>query len=128
MDIFFPDPNDPPRPPEDVRLRELRAEPWPDGRRVKVNLELTPFQKRPSAEVRLDDPTGAEAAHTAILETVNRKMAFNLHLQPGCPAGEYSLNVTVYYQKLPGPDEPAAPMPEPLIVDHGLITLFISPA
>ena len=50
MDMFFADPNDPPLPPEEVRLRELRAEPWPDVLRVKVFLELTPFQKRPSAE------------------------------------------------------------------------------
>ena len=80
MDIFFPDPNDPPLHPEAVRLRDLRAEPSPDGRRVKVYLELTPFLKRPSAEVLLIGPDGSEAASTAILEAFSRKMEFNLHL------------------------------------------------
>ena len=119
MDIFFPDPNDPPLPPEEVRLRSLRAEPWPEGLRVKVFLELTPFQKRPSAEVLLTGPDGAEAARTSILETISRQMEFNLHLRPGSPAGEYMLDVTVYYQKLPSQEQPDAPMPEPLIVDRG---------
>ena len=42
MDIFFQDPTDIPLPPEEVRIRELTAEPWPDGRRVRVYVELTP--------------------------------------------------------------------------------------
>jgi hypothetical protein len=122
MDMFFADPNDPPLPPEEVRLRELRAEPWAEGRRVKVMLELTPFQKRPSAEVLLTDPNGVEAARTSILETFSRKMAFNLHLRPDAPAGEYTLAITVYYQKLPDPEQPDAALPEPLIVERGQFT------
>ena len=126
MDMFFADPNDPPLPPEEVRLRELRAEPWPDVLRVKVFLELTPFQKRPSAEVILTGPDGGEAARTSILETMSRKMEFNLHLRPDALAGEYTLAVTVYYQKLPNPEQPEAPMPEPLMVDRCQTTFYIS--
>ena len=126
MDMFFADPNDPPLPPEEVRLRKLRAEPWPDALRVKVFLELTPFQKRPSAEVILNGPDGEEAARTSILETMSRKMELNLHLRPDAPAGEYTLAVTIYYQKLPNPEQPEAPMPEPLIVDRSQTTFHIS--
>jgi len=121
LDIFFPDPNDPPLPPEEVRLRDLRAEPSPDGARVKVFLELTPFLKRPCAEVTLNDPDGAEVASTAILEAISRQMEFNLHLPSDSPGGEYSLQVTLYYQKLPTAEQPDAPMPEPLVVDRQLI-------
>jgi hypothetical protein len=126
LDIFFPDPNDPPLLPEEVRLRELRLEPSPDGRQVKVYLELTPFLKRPSAEVTLTGADGAEAASTSILEAFNRKMEFNMHLPPGAPAGEYILHVTLYYQKLPSAEQPDAPMPEPLVVDRGQIKVNIS--
>jgi hypothetical protein len=126
LDIFFPDPNDPPLPLEEVRLRDLRLEPSPDGRRVKVFLELTPFLKRPSAEVLLTGPDGVEAASTSILEAFNRKMEFNLHLMPGAPAGEYILHVSVYYQKLPSAEQPDAPMPEPLVVDRHQIKVNIS--
>ena len=125
MDIFFQDPNDIPLPPEEVRLRELRGEPWPDGRRVKVYLELTPFQKRPSAEISLADPDGNEAAHASILETIARKMELNLHLPQASPPGEYTLSVTVYFQKLPTQEQPEAPLPEPLIVDRGQVLIQI---
>jgi hypothetical protein len=126
--MFFADPNDPPLPPEQVRLRSLRAESWQEGARVKVFLEISPFQKRPSAEVILLDPDGEEAAHTSILETISRKLEFTLHLRAGSPPGEYTLQVVVYYQKLPGPDQPDAPIPEPLIVDRDQITFQIPPA
>jgi hypothetical protein len=127
VDIFFPDPNDPPLPPEEVRLRGLRAEPWPDGLRVKVFLELTPFQKRPSAELTLIGPDGEEAARSSILETFSRKMELNLHLRPDAAAGEYTLDITVYYQKLPNQEQPDAPMPAPLIVDRGQHRFHIPP-
>lgn len=125
MDIFFPDPNDPPRPPEEVRLRALRAEPWPAEPRVKVFLELTPFLKRPSAELRLTGPDGVENAQVSILETISRQMELNLHLRPGSPAGEYTLTATVYYQKLPDQEQPEAPLPEALIVDRGQFSFII---
>jgi hypothetical protein len=127
MDIFFPDPNDPALPPEAVRLRNLRAEPWPDGRHVKVLLELTPFQKLPSAEIFLTGPGDQEAARTSILETISRKMELNLHLKPGSPSGDYTLHVTLYYQHLPTAEQPDAPIPEPLIVDSGQYSFNIPP-
>jgi hypothetical protein len=110
-----------------VRLRNLRAEPWPDGRHVKILLELTPFLKLPSAEVFLLGPDGSEAARTSILETINRKMELNLHLKPGSPSGDYTLHVTVYYQKLPLAEQPDAPIPEPLIVDSNQYSFNIPP-
>jgi len=127
MDIFFQDPDEIPLPPEEVRIRELRAEAWPDGQRVRVYLEVDPFQKRPSAELTLTGPDGAEAARASILETVSRQMELNLHLRPDAAPGEYTLDVTVYYQKLPGPEQPDAPMPEPLIVDRGQVSFAIPP-
>ena len=127
MDIFFPDPNDPPLPPDEVRLRELRAEPWPDGSRIKVFLKLTPFEKRPSAEIVLIGPDGQEAARTSILEAFNRKLELNLHIKAGAPAGAYTLQVTVYYQHLPTADQPEANLPEPLVVDRRQVSFHIPP-
>ena len=53
MEIFFNDPEDLPVPPEEVRIRELTAKANPDGRRVRVYLEITPFQRAPDAEVNI---------------------------------------------------------------------------
>jgi hypothetical protein len=51
MDIFFADPSEVPLPPNEVRIRELNVEPWPDGNRLRVYLEVDPFQKRPNADL-----------------------------------------------------------------------------
>ena len=75
----------------------------------------------------LTGPDGAEAARASILETISRQMELNLHLRPGSPAGEYTLDVIVYYQKLPSQEQPEAPMPEPMVVDHGQFSFHIPP-
>ena len=66
MDIFFQDPSEIPLPPEEVRIREVRAEPWPDGQRVRVYLEVDPFQQRPNADVKITDAAGEEEAQASI--------------------------------------------------------------
>jgi hypothetical protein len=129
MDIFFRDPNEIPLPPEEVRLQALKAELWPDGWRVKIYLELTPFQKRPSADLVIINATGQEVASANILETISRKMEINMHLREAEPGGVYSVQAVVYYQKLPpiseesGLQEPG----EPLIVDRRQTSFTIPP-
>jgi hypothetical protein len=129
MDIFFRDPNEIPLPPEDVRLSALKAEPWPDGRRVRIYLEVDPFQKRPSADLIITNAAGDEVARANILETFTRKMEINMHLREANPGGEYSLQAVLYYQKLLPVGEQPAPeeQPEPLIVDRGQTSFTISP-
>ncbi|MDD5468758.1 MAG: hypothetical protein PHS96_13230 [Anaerolineales bacterium] len=97
MDIFFQDPSAIPLPPEEVRIRALRAEPRPDGKRVRVTLELTPFLKRPSGEISVSDPAGEEAASASIVESMNPKMEFTLHLRGEPAAGRYTLRAVVFY-------------------------------
>jgi len=129
MDIFFRDPNEIPLPPEEVRLSALKAEPWPDGRRVRIYLEVDPFQKRPSADLIITNAAGDEVARANILETISRKMEINMHLREDKPGGEYNVQAVVYYQKLsPVGEEPASQeQPEPLIVDRGQTSFTISP-
>ena len=55
MDIFFQDPTEVPLPPNEVRIRALRAETYPDGQRVRVYLEVDPSQQRPSADLAIRD-------------------------------------------------------------------------
>ncbi len=127
MDLFFPNPDEERLPPEQVRLLDLRAEPWPDAKRVKVLIEITPFEKRPSLEISLTDASGSQVASANILETMARRLEINLHLRAPAPAGEvYSLSATLYYQKPPTQggeiDYPA----EPLVVDHRQISFSIT--
>ena len=101
MDIFFQDPGDIPQPPEQVRIRQFRLEPYPDGQRVRVALELTPFLKRPSGEISIADAMGREAASFSIIETMVSKMAFTVHLRGPDLAGPFTASATIFYMKEP---------------------------
>lgn len=120
MDIFFNDPNEIPLPPEEVRLSELIAEPWLDGRRVRITLEVAPFQKYPSADVIITNVAGEKVSQANILEFITRKIELNLHLREAKPGGEYQVQAVLYYQKLPAVnEEPSSDEPQkPLIVDR----------
>ncbi len=97
MDIFFRDPSEIPLPPEDVRIRQLQADPWPDGRRVRVFMEITPFQKRPNGEISVRDAQGNKVANLSIIETIDPKMEFTLHLRLAKPQGHFYVSAKVFY-------------------------------
>ena len=112
MDIFFQDPGDIPLPPDEVRIKKLRAEPWPDNRRVRVYLEVTPFQARPSGEIILLDAKDDEIASISIIETIDPKMEFTLHIRGREPSGEYTLKAAIFYlEELDEPEVPGESLP-----------------
>lgn len=130
MDIFFQDPDDVPVPPEEVRIREFTAAPYPDGRRVKVYLEVTPFLKRPSGEIILKNSDGQIVASANIIETMTRKMELTLHVRGGAPEGDYRIRADVFYQDVPkedpnGESEGEYQLSERMHVDHSEITFTI---
>ena len=134
MDIFFQDPSEVPLPPSEVRIRELRAEPWPDGRRVKVYLEVDPFQRRPHAEIFVRDSEGELVAQVSVIEPMSRKMEFTIHIRLDETAGDYSIEAILFYtEPIPEPvesDEEQAPpeLPEHEVVDRKNGTFTIAPA
>ncbi len=97
MDIFFSDPTDIPLPPEDVRIRRFEVNPWSDGRRVRVYLEVTPFQKRPNGEISITNFAGDELASISIIETMDPKMEFTLHLRGAELRGPFTISAYIFY-------------------------------
>jgi hypothetical protein len=97
MEIFFTDPTEIPLPPEDIRIRKFHADPWPDKRRVRVNLEITPFQNSPNIEIEIRDADGNEVASLTIIETIHPKIDLTIHLRGPEPAGVYTAAVMIYY-------------------------------
>lgn len=97
MDVFFADPSDVPVPPEEVRIREFAVEPWSDGRRLKVTLTVTPFQKHPSGEVTVSDAHGTVVANANIIETIDPNMEITMHLRGEVTPGAYSAAVQLFY-------------------------------
>jgi hypothetical protein len=66
--------------PEDVRIRSLSTSMYGDGRRVKISLELTPFQTPPNIMVLIRDQDGEELASTNIIGSMRSQMEFTMHL------------------------------------------------
>ena len=97
MDINFHDPSDIPLPPEEVRIRELRVELVTDQRRVRIFIEITPFQQKPNLEIKIFTESGREAASLSIIEAIDYKMQFTVHLKDDSPSGEYIAALDVYY-------------------------------
>jgi hypothetical protein len=126
MDIFFQDQDETRLPPAQVRLIQIQITPLDGSGRVKVFLELTPFTKRPNIEITISNGSGKVIAHTSILETMLRKLEITMHLRECEPGNEYTVESTVYYQKLPEPGSvpEVVLLPDPMIVDHRT-TMFI---
>ncbi len=125
MDIFFRDPNEVPLPPEEVRLTAFEMAPWPDGRPiVKVTLRVTPFQRRPSAEIHVFNPLGEEVAEASILGAMSATSEINLHLRGHVVPGEYTARCILFYERYPEGQSPAEgegntyTPPEIMVVDE----------
>ncbi len=102
MDFFFPEDNLQRMTPEETRILDLNAEPYPDGYRLRVNIEITPYQKRPHIEVLLSGADGEEIASTSIVEPMSWKLEFTMHIR-GELNNPYTLEAKLFY-----PDGPAA--------------------
>jgi len=108
VDIFFQDPTEVPLPPEDVRIRELKPSLWPDGRRVRIYFEIDPFQQRPNIHAVILNQHGDELAEVSIIETLTRKMEFNMHLRQVQPDDQFTVKVVLYYQPVRSEAEASA--------------------
>ena len=82
--------------PEETRITSLTAEPYPDGYRLRVNIEMTPFQKRPHLEVLLSDADGEEIASSSIVEPLSWKIEFTMHIR-GELNNPYNLEANLFY-------------------------------
>jgi len=120
MNIFLQGTDESRLPPEEVRLQELQIIPHPQGNKLNVSLELTPFKQRPNIDVTIFDASGKQVAHTSILEAVLNKIELVMHLRTPVPGSHYRVEACVYYQELPEMAETQVevPLPEPLVVDR----------
>ncbi|HSK88951.1 MAG TPA: hypothetical protein VK880_11360 [Anaerolineales bacterium] len=102
VDFFLPEDHLQRMTPEETRITTLAAEPYPDGYRLRVNIEITPFQKRPHLEILLKDANADEIASTSIIEPMSWKIEFTMHVR-GELNNPYTLEARLFY-----PDGPAA--------------------
>lgn len=102
MDFFLPEDHLQRATPEETRITFLSAEPYPDGYRLRVNLEMTPFQQRPHLEVVLSDADHEEVASSTIVEPLSWKIEFTMHIR-GELNNPYTVEAKLFY-----PEGPAA--------------------
>jgi hypothetical protein len=110
MQFFLNDPNIKRYPPEKTHLLDFSAKPYPDGSRIHISLELTPFLQKPNMEIVLTDSEENIVASTSIIEPTAWKIELTLHIrkvtqnaeQPSDPMGNkrYTLSVMVTYPEL----------------------------
>lgn len=103
MDFFLSEDNLTRAVPEETKILSLNAQPYPDGYRLRVNIDVTPFQKRPYIEVILNDANGNEVASTSIVEPMSWKLEFTMHIR-GELNNPYTLNARLYYPDGPSKD------------------------
>ena len=97
---FFADPDLVPKPREEVQLESLDLSPYPDGRRVKVTLTITPFMPmdRPSLEILVNDENDNLVSSLNIVETNTHILNLTVHLRTvEQPRGQYTFRVDLYY-------------------------------
>jgi hypothetical protein len=103
MEFFFPEDNLQRTPPEETKILSLTAEPYKDGRRMRVNIEMSPFAERPHLEFTLTDAERTEISTASFVEPMAWKLEFTLHLRKEPVDGPLDLVARLYY-----PDGPEA--------------------
>ncbi len=83
---------------DDIKILSFDAEPYPDGRRVKVKLLLSSFLQGPNALINLSNEENQELTTVNIVNIFSPENEITLHI-PGNnkQPGSYSVNVEVFY-------------------------------
>ncbi|MBI3159227.1 MAG: hypothetical protein HYZ26_06480 [Chloroflexi bacterium] len=130
MDIFFADPDAVPLPPEEMEILMLEIAPYPEGKRVGLRFQITPFQKRPNIEVTLFNPAGRIVSQLSVVEAMEARMDFTMHIRESQPQGEYRARMRLFYADLDSyvPPEGADPDPSRILdeTDRTVATREIS--
>lgn len=95
------DPELAPRPRGEVRIREMQVTPYPDGKRLRVQIVLTPFMPsdRPSLEIAVRRPDGLPVASVSVIESMHHHLNLTVHLrEQHLPPGEYTVQADLYYE------------------------------
>ncbi|MCJ7823691.1 MAG: hypothetical protein MUP44_02205 [Anaerolineales bacterium] len=89
-----------PVPPEEVRIQSVHIDPYPDGKRIRVSLELTPFQVPPDLDVIVLDQDGGESVSMSIISAATPELSFTAHLRGDSLSSSYQLSARLIYAEL----------------------------
>jgi hypothetical protein len=126
VDILFQDPEEIPLPKQEVRIRALKADPWPDGERVRVYVETDPFQYPPNLDLTILAANGRELSNISIIESMTRKMEMTMHIREPVVGSSCQLKVSLFYYREVGGSETSQPdHNELMVVDRSSLEFII---
>ncbi len=92
-------------PPKEVRFSELRVEPWPEGDKIRVHAQITPFTKPPDLELVLFDASGNELSIVNVVENIDFSLVFTMHIRNPSADRNYTLTAKISYEDIGIVDE-----------------------
>ena len=100
-ELEFFEPEDVPQPKEEVRIRRLAARPYSDGRRVRLEVSLTPFIERPNVEFEIVNGQGQSVGTLNVIESMDHDFELTMHVRGPAPRGVHTVRARLFY--LDGP-------------------------
>ncbi len=97
--MFFQDEDETPRLPHQVEITDVQARPLPDGRRVLVQVTLTPFVENPTFDVTILRPDGELERSLSVVSAMDRTSTLTMHLRGAPGAGGYIARVELYHDQ-----------------------------
>lgn len=101
-----------------MEIRQLTAQPLEDRKRVQVEFELTPFQQRPNVEITVINRENKPVSGFSVVEAIENKMAFTLHLREPNPQGSYLVDMQVFYTTIPSADEDSEELIKDILLEN----------
>ena len=95
--LFFEDEDEAPRLPLEVEITEVQVRPLPDGRRVVIQVALTPFIESPSFDVTILRPDGTAERTLSVVSTMDRMNTLTMHLRRPERLPEYVARVELVH-------------------------------
>ncbi len=95
--MFFEDEDEAPRLPQEVEITEVQVRPLPDGRRVVIQVALTPFVESPSFDVAILRPDGTTERTLSVVSTMDRINTLTMHLSRPDRVPEYIAHVELVH-------------------------------
>jgi hypothetical protein len=99
MYLQIEDPSEIPLPPEDVRVKAVELQPYPDGRRVRRMLNLTPFQSPPNLSISVTDAREQEVSSLSIIGATEATMSLTIHIRDPEVEEPLSVHLAVAYEE-----------------------------
>ncbi len=98
--MFFEDEDEAPRLPREVEITEVQARPLADGRRVVIQVALTPFIESPSFDVTILRSDGTTERTLSVVAAMDRINTLTVHLKRPDRPLEYIARVELIHAGL----------------------------